>query len=194
MTCDVNIFYVGGSGGNFLVWNTLNALKYDTLENTGDSHNEYFDKESFPFIQAEHPDELVDKDLKLSSYEGKKNFVVSIDDIDTARIVKLILTSKKSRNESQKPEWNAIQNTARHFVVWSRILLTADRLNPTELSYRKMFLDYNQAYIKERYTYPIGLNEEQSDIFIKRLIEYSKRNIDTLRSHKNLKEAFDGLA
>ena len=101
MTCDVNIFYVGGSGGNFLVWNTLNALQYDTLENTGDSHNEYFDKESFPFIQAEHPDELVDKDLKLSGYEGKKNFVVSIDDIDTARIVKLIPTSKKSRNEKK---------------------------------------------------------------------------------------------
>ena len=194
MTCDVNIFYVGGSGGNFLVWNTLNALQYDTLENTGDSHNEYFDKESLPFIQAEHPENLVYKDYKLSSYEGKKNFVVTIDDIKTAQIVKLLLTSKKSREESAKFEWNAIQNTAKHFVIWSKILLTADRLNPTELSYRKMFLDYNQAYIKERYTYPIGLNEEQSNIFIEHLIAYSKRNIDTVRKNKRLREAYDGLA
>jgi hypothetical protein len=180
MVSENNIVYVGGSGGNFLAWCTVNALKYDTIPNPADSHNEYFVSRYPHYIQCDHPEDLVNRQETLSEREGYNNFVITIPDLETAQFVKQLLTVKKQRTGDEATS-RVVQNAAVHFIIWSKFLLTVDRLNPVELDYKRFFIDREPAYIKGQYTNRLGFNEQQYQIFARELSAYYQRNVALLQ-------------
>lgn len=179
MASENNIVYVGGSGGNFLAWCTVNALKYDTIPNPADNHNEYFVSRYPHYIQCDHPEDLVNRGETLSQREGCNNFIITIPDLETAQFVKLLLTAKKERTGEEASQ-RIIQNAAKHFIIWSKILLTVDRLKPIELDYKQFFINREPAYIKKQYTNVLGFNEQQYQIFARELADYYQRNFKLL--------------
>jgi len=182
------IWYSGGSGGFFLVWNTLasrlaSSPSHPAIADPRNQRNEY-NLVASPFLGADHPEDIMRRGNKFEDFADCKNFVVTLNGY-TAMVTRKLLHRKHPEMHQNRVAQNTgtalgalshVDLTVGHYMYWSRILLCADCMNPIEIEYQKFFLDVDEDYIRENYTRHFNMKNFQEEMFIKHVRAYTERN------------------